>query len=78
MQFAFPSASSAARSYTDVKGGTWYGGVLSSFGICFNRDVCRLIGVIQPRTWSDLADPRYANWLVFADPTAAPRRISRI
>ncbi|HTL30868.1 MAG TPA: extracellular solute-binding protein [Tepidisphaeraceae bacterium] len=47
----------------------WFGVVLASFGIAYNRDVCRHLGVPEPKTWKDLADARYRNWLVLADPT---------
>jgi iron(III) transport system substrate-binding protein len=54
----------------DTKNGPqWYGTALSSFGIIYNRDLLRYLRLPEPRTWSDLADPRYRNWVVLADPT---------
>jgi ABC-type Fe3+ transport system substrate-binding protein len=47
----------------------WFGTALSSFGIVYNRDVVRELGLPEPKTWSDLADPRYRNQLILADPT---------
>ncbi|HEY7090399.1 MAG TPA: extracellular solute-binding protein [Tepidisphaeraceae bacterium] len=47
----------------------WFGTALSSFGICFNRDVLRHLGLPEPTTWTDLTDPRYRGWIVLADPT---------
>ena len=47
----------------------WYGTALSSFGIVYNKDLTRHLGVPEPKTWSDLADPRYRGWLVLADPS---------
>jgi ABC-type Fe3+ transport system substrate-binding protein len=47
----------------------WYGTCLSSFGIAYNKDVVKFLGVDNPRTWSDLKDPRYRNWILLADPT---------
>jgi ABC-type Fe3+ transport system substrate-binding protein len=47
----------------------WYGTALSSFGIGFNRDVLQYLGLEPPKTWKDLADPRYRGWIVLADPT---------
>jgi ABC-type Fe3+ transport system substrate-binding protein len=47
----------------------WFGTALSSFGIVYNRDVLAYLGLPEPKTWSDLLDPRYRNWLVLADPT---------
>jgi ABC-type Fe3+ transport system substrate-binding protein len=41
---------------------------LSSFGIVYNRDVLAHLGLPEPTTWSDLADPRYRGWIVLADP----------
>src|SRR5262249_44818778 len=49
--------------------GYWYGTALSSFGIVYNRDVLRKLGLDDPKTWADLADPKYRGWLVMADPT---------
>lgn len=47
----------------------WFGTALSSFGICYNKDVLRHLHLSEPATWRDLADPRYRGWLVLADPT---------
>lgn len=46
----------------------WYGVVLSSFGIVYNRDVLGMLGLLEPHEWSDLADPRYAGWVALGDP----------
>jgi iron(III) transport system substrate-binding protein len=46
----------------------WYGVVLSSFGIVYNRDVLAMRGLPEPREWSDLAAPRYAGWVALGDP----------
>jgi ABC-type Fe3+ transport system substrate-binding protein len=48
---------------------TWFGTALSSFGIVYNKDVLRHLGLPEPRTWADLKDPRYRTWIVLADPT---------
>jgi ABC-type Fe3+ transport system substrate-binding protein len=50
---------------------SWFGTALSSFGICYNRDVVHYLGVPEPKTWRDLTNPRYINWLVAADPTSS-------
>jgi iron(III) transport system substrate-binding protein len=48
----------------------WCGTCLSSFGIVFNRDVLRRIGVQkEPEQWEDLADPKYFGHIALADPT---------
>lgn len=46
----------------------WFGTALSSFGIVYNRDVLKYLGLAEPKTWSDLRDPRYRGWVVLADP----------
>ncbi|MCB1211905.1 MAG: extracellular solute-binding protein, partial [Verrucomicrobiales bacterium] len=51
------------------KDGRWCGTCLSSFGIVFNRDVLRRLGVEKdPEQWEDLADPRLAGQIALADP----------
>lgn len=58
-----------------VSGETWrtatmFGTALSTFGICYNRDRLRDLGITSPPArWSDLADPRYFRHLGVADPT---------
>lgn len=47
----------------------WCGACLSSFGIVFNRDVLRRLGIERdPQQWSDLADPRLLGMVALADP----------
>jgi iron(III) transport system substrate-binding protein len=59
----------------EMNGETWrdeafYGTVLSAFGICYNRDRLRDLGIPSPpQAWEDLADARYAGQLALADPT---------
>ncbi|HEY6925764.1 MAG TPA: extracellular solute-binding protein [Steroidobacteraceae bacterium] len=69
---AFPRADIGGLPLYDPdreNGPQWYGTALSSFGIIYNRDLLRYLRLPEPKTWSDLADPRYRNWLVLADPT---------
>ena len=48
----------------------WCGTCLSSFGIVYNRDVLRRLGVEkEPTQWADLADPKLIGHVVLADPT---------
>jgi iron(III) transport system substrate-binding protein len=48
----------------------WCGTALSSFGIVFNRDVMRRLGMLKdPEQWVDLADPRLRGQIALADPT---------
>ncbi|SKB03411.1 ABC-type Fe3+ transport system, substrate-binding protein [Prosthecobacter debontii] len=47
----------------------WIACCLSSFGIVFNRDVLRRLGIENdPQQWRDLADPRLFGQLALADP----------
>lgn len=69
---AFPQADIGGLALYDPdreNGPQWYGTALSSFGIIYNKDLLRYLRVPEPQTWSDLADPRYRDWLVLADPT---------
>ncbi len=47
----------------------WVGVVLASFGIVYNRDPLRHLGLPEPTTWSDLEDPRYRSWVALGDPS---------
>ncbi|MGH7995066.1 MAG: ABC transporter substrate-binding protein, partial [Opitutaceae bacterium] len=48
----------------------WYGAVVSSYGIVYNRDALRRLGVSgPPRQWDDLASPRYLGEVALCDPT---------
>ena len=59
----------AGEIYWD-DGGRWYGTELSSFGICYNRDVLDRLGVAAPPTsWAALAAPVFRGQLALADPT---------
>lgn len=47
----------------------WCGTCLSSFGIVFNRDVLRRLGVErEPEQWSDLTNPKLMGQIALADP----------
>lgn len=48
----------------------WIGSCLSSFGICYNSDSLRRLGVKElPASWSDLMSPRLFKQVALADPT---------
>jgi len=47
----------------------WIGVCLSRFGICYNVDVLKRLGIDPPKTWDDLADPKYFKNIALADPT---------
>lgn len=49
---------------------TYFGTALSTFGICYNTDRLRDLGVTNPPTrWKDLADPVWFGQVGLADPT---------
>lgn len=48
---------------------TWVATCMSQFGICFNPDELKRLGLPEPTQWADLGDPRYAGSLALADPT---------
>jgi len=46
----------------------WFGTALSGFGIVYNRDVLRQIGVAEPVYWADLCDRRLRGWVALVNP----------
>lgn len=51
-------------------GKAYYGTVLSTFGICYNFDRLKDLGIAHPPTaWEDLTDPRFFGQLGLTDPT---------
>ncbi len=46
----------------------WYGACVSGFGILYNKQLIKLMGMPEPKTWSDLARPELAGWVSSADP----------
>lgn len=46
----------------------WIGTALSSFGIVYNRDLYRDLGVAEPKSFEDLGDPRLTGFIALADP----------
>jgi len=71
LEAAFPTPDiGGVPLYDSSPGGPrWFGAALSSFGIMYNRDVLAYLHLPEPKTWADLADPRYSGWLELADPT---------
>lgn len=59
----------ASRSGETWRAEAWTGSALSSFGIVFNRDRLRELGLPDPSAWADLADPRLRGLVGLADPT---------
>jgi iron(III) transport system substrate-binding protein len=65
---SFPQTFGGEVNYD--RNGLWYGTVLSSYGILYNRDSLRRLGFERaPEQWSDLTDPRYLGELGMCDPT---------
>ena len=46
----------------------WTGVTLSSFGIVYNNDTLKQLGIDRPKTWRDLGDSRFRGWVALADP----------
>ncbi len=46
----------------------WIGTALSSFGIVYNRDVFRKLGLDDPHAFADLTVPQLWGWVALADP----------
>lgn len=50
--------------------GLWFGSVVSSFGIVYNRDALHRLGfAAPPAQWADLGDPRFVGEIALCDPT---------
>lgn len=50
--------------------GRWIGTCLASFGICYNSDSLRRLGIERiPASWSDLTNPLFFKQVALADPT---------
>ncbi len=59
----------SGEPYYDPKG-RWIGTCLSAFGICYNSDSLRRLGVTTlPSSWNDLTNPKFAHQVALADPT---------
>ena len=49
----------------------WFGACLSGFGIIFNKKVCQLARLPEPRTWEDMGRPAYFTWIGSGDPRSS-------
>ncbi|MDD3726086.1 MAG: extracellular solute-binding protein [Candidatus Ratteibacteria bacterium] len=47
---------------------TWYGVILSGFGILYNKKVLDYLSLPYPSTWESLTDKRYYSWVGNGDP----------
>lgn len=62
-----PESFTGERYYAEDK--VWVGTCMSQFGICYNPDFVRRLGISAPSEWRDLGDPAYRGSLALADPT---------
>lgn len=59
----------AGEQYWDPQG-RWFGNVISSYGILYNKDALTRLGITNlPDTWRALIDPRFVGEVALADPT---------
>ena len=59
----------AGEEYWDREG-RWIGCVLSAYGVIFNRDSLKRLGIErEPQQWADLQDPRLMGEVALCDPT---------
>lgn len=66
----YPEAELAGKKLYDAEHRQWWGVVLSSFGIVYNRDVyANVLEAEYPKTWSDLTDDSLAGWVGMGDPS---------
>jgi len=49
----------------------FYGTVFSGFGIMYNKEVLRRLGLPEPRSWEDLAAPEALTWVGMGDPRSS-------
>lgn len=47
---------------------TWYAATMAGFGIMYNKVVLNYLGLPEPETWEDLAQPSLNTWVGSADP----------
>jgi ABC-type Fe3+ transport system substrate-binding protein len=50
------------------KSKTWYASAMSSFGIFYNKKLLKFEHVEAPKTWEDLANPKFTNLISLTDP----------
>jgi iron(III) transport system substrate-binding protein len=62
-----PETFTGERYYAEDK--VWVGTCMSQFGICYNPDFLKRVGLASPREWQDLGDVKYRGALALADPT---------
>lgn len=66
-QYPSPQSDKINPAYKDAKG-YWTGLSLVPAGFVVNNTVLKEKGLEAPKTWSDLADPKYKNEIIMASP----------
>lgn len=66
-QYESPEAEAIDADYRD-KDGYWTGLALVPAGFLVNNDVLKEKGLEAPKTWEDLADPKYKDEIIMASP----------
>lgn len=66
-QYKSPERDAINEAYSD-KDGYWTGLALVPAGFVVNNDVLAEKNLEAPKTWEDLADPKYANEIIMASP----------
>lgn len=66
-KYESPEASAIDAQYKDPDG-YWTGLALVPAGFIVNNDVLKEKGLEAPKTWDDLADPKYKGEIIMADP----------
>lgn len=70
IQDVYPEGELAGKLLYDTDDRQWWGVVLSSFGIVYNRDVYdNVLETEHPKTWSDLTDDSLVGWVGMGDPS---------
>ena len=62
-----PEVFTGERYYSEEK--VWVGTCIPQFGICYNPDFLKRLGLDFPVQWQDLGNPGYRGSLALADPT---------
>ena len=66
----YPSSKLEGKKLYDAEDRQWWGVVLSSFGIVYNRDVYEnVLETDVPTTWSDLTTGELSGWIGMGDPS---------
>ena len=62
-----PAEFGGMRMYS--KGKCWYGTVLSSFGMVYNKELLKALELPSPTKWSDISHKQFYGKIILADPS---------